>query len=81
MDRPALTRWWRDVGERMLATAVQAAVAVLVVKLGTAGSVSAMDWTSAADVAATAALLALGKGIVARRTGDPATAGFVDTRP
>jgi lysylphosphatidylglycerol synthetase-like protein (DUF2156 family) len=80
MSRSTLNRWWRDVGERLIWTAVQAGVAVLVVQVGEAGTLSALDWWSALDIAGAAAVLALAKGIAVYRIGERGTAGSADLR-
>lgn len=72
--------WWKDVGERLLATAVQAGLAVVVVEVARKGTLLDLDWLTLADTAGVAAVLALWKGWVARSVGDRNSASLVDTR-
>lgn len=76
-----MKRWWKDVGERMSWTFVQAALAVVVTAIITSGSVTAVDWRNVLDVATVAGVLALWKGIAARKVGDPDSASTVDLKP
>jgi len=76
-----MRRWWRDVGERVAWTAIQAGVAVLIVQVAKSGTVSAVRWPDALDIAVTAAVLSFGKGLAVYRVGEIGTAGTVDLRP
>jgi hypothetical protein len=72
--------WWKDVGERLLSTAVQAGLAVVVVEIARKGTLLDLDWLTLADTAGVAAVLALWKGWVARSVGDRNSASLVDTQ-
>ncbi len=73
-----MSKWWKDVGERMLATAVQAALAVVVVALADSGkSDIRIDWKATLSVAAVAACASFWKGYVAQFRGDPSSASLI----
>lgn len=65
----------KDLAERALSTAAQAALAV--VALDTFNLVSPMDLRHLGLVAATAALLSVLKSLAARQVGDPDDASLV----
>ena len=67
-------RFWLDAAERAVVTAVQVVVATLSVDQVTAFSA---NWTNIRDLALTAALLSLGKSIIATRRGNPEDASLV----
>lgn len=73
-----MTRWWKDVGERMIATAVQAALAVVVVALADSGrSDINIDWKATISIALVAACASFWKGWAAQLRGDPNSASLV----
>lgn len=66
--------FWKDAGERAIATAAQSGLALL----GAEGlGVLTVDWTEVASVAALAAVLAVLKALAASRLGEPGTASLV----
>lgn len=52
--------FWRATGERILSTALQAAIPTI-----TAASLQAIDWGAAASISGAAALLSLAKAMIA----------------
>jgi hypothetical protein len=73
----ALT-YWRDLGERAVATAAEAAVAAILA--GGAMGLADVAWQQVAGIAGLAGVMALLKGLAASHVGDPTSAGLVDLR-
>lgn len=71
-----IPKWWKDVGERMTATAIQAGLAAAFVAVVDKHSVS-IDWRATLGIAATAAIGALWKGYAATFRGDPNSASLI----
>lgn len=67
------TDYWTDLAERVVRTFIQAALAVVTTDLV---GVTDLDSGKALLVAAAAAGLSAGLGLVARQFGDPNTASF-----
>lgn len=69
--------FWKDVAERAVSTAAQAAIGVL-----TAGAVGLVDvdWAATGSIAGLAAVVSVLKSLVAGTSGD-GTASLVDTSP
>lgn len=68
--------YWRDVAERILATAAEAALATIT---GTA-MIQQVNWSVVGGVTALAALAALLKAVVARGVAESDTASLVTLR-
>lgn len=68
-------KFWKDALERALATGVQAGVAA--VPMSTT-LVQRVDWAVIGGTAALAALLSLGKSVIASRVGRSDSASLVD---
>jgi hypothetical protein len=66
-------KFWKDLGERVIASFAGAFISVLTVDgLGLLD----VNWADAASVAALAGLVSLAKGLVASRIGDPTSASL-----
>lgn len=68
-------RFWKDALERALATGVQAGVAAIPMSTTL---VQHVDWAVVGGTAGLAALLALGKAVIASRVGRSDSASLVD---
>lgn len=66
-------RYWKDLAERVVATAAQAAVGAW----GTTAVIGDVDWRIVAGTAAAAAALAVIKALAAAGKGDPTSASLV----
>jgi hypothetical protein len=67
-------KFWKDITERVLATAAQAAAGAI----GTTAVIQGIDWRVVSGTAAVAALLSFLKALYARNTGDPNSASLVE---
>lgn len=67
--------FWRDAAERAVATAAEAALALVAAD---GMGVLEVDWAHVGSVSGLAAVAAVLKALVASRTGDPSSASLVD---
>jgi Putative lactococcus lactis phage r1t holin len=72
----AMTKWWKDVGERTMATAVQAGLAVVFVAVMDKKDLN-IDWKATLSIAVVAACAAFWKGYAAQFRGDPNSASLI----
>lgn len=75
-----IKKWWLDTGERLVKTALQVGVGVVVLKLTGDASMDHIGWTAAVHLAAVSALTSILTSIVSKPVGDPSSAGLVDFR-
>ena len=71
-------KWWQDVSERALATAIQVVLAAITTDMLYAWFAGFDDDYRTLVVMGIAAALAVVKGAVARKLGDPDSASLVD---
>ena len=71
-----MNKWWKDVGVRTLATAIQAGLAVVSVAILDKRDLN-IDWKATLGIALIAAMAAFWKGYVAQFRGDPNSASLV----
>lgn len=69
--------FWKDTAERVVSTAAQAAIGVIVVQ----ATIQDVDWANLGGVVGIAAAVSLLKALVASNVGDQGTASLVDTEP
>lgn len=70
----ASTKWLRDTAERVLSSAAQAALAVMLTS--SFGLLDVNSWAALAVAAGTAAVLTVVKALAATQVGDPSSASL-----
>jgi hypothetical protein len=75
-----IKKWWKDAGERLVKTALQVGIGVVVLKVSGDPSMDHVSWATALHLAAVAAVASLLTSIVSKPVGDPASASLVDLR-